>query len=237
VATSTAQVLVIDDDARHAASVRELLSAHGYRTDFIADADRHAGTVDTVRTDILIVALERSDAAGADVLRTLQRRNPALKAIIVSDTSSCDSVAPLLRLGVCDFLMKPYEPEQLVQSVRDALERSNAERARETSDRQRQAFLCALPDLVYLLDARGCFTFLGERLSDVFGFERESLLGRPWAELLDAALSESLRYRFDERRSGARATRGLDFEWHDPRGSLHVIELSGSAAPAGCCGT
>jgi PAS domain S-box-containing protein len=226
VTNATAQVLVVDDDERHAASVRELLWAHGYRADFEiggeAGLDRLAGE----RIDVLILDLDLPDIAGADVLRLLKANNAAVKTIVVSGESRCDDIGPLLRLGICDYLAKPYEPEQLVKSVSNALARSAEERERRAQWQQREAFIQALPDLVYLLDGQGRFAFISDRVSDVFGFDRNSLVGKPWTELLGEDLAEPLKHRFDERRCGARATRWLDFEWCDPRGVQHVIELS-----------
>ena len=223
---ATAQVLVVDDDERHAASVRALLSAHGYRADVEVCGSAGLDHLADTTVDVLILDLDLPDLAGADVLRLLKANNAAIKTIVVSGASRCDDIGALLRLGVCDYLAKPYEPEQLVNSVSNALARTGEERERRAQWQQRETFMRALPDLVYLLDARGRFAFISDRLSDVFGFDRHSLLGRPWTELLGEDLVEPLRHRFDERRSGARATRWLDFEWRDPRGVLHVIELS-----------
>jgi PAS domain S-box-containing protein len=240
VAIADAQVLVVDDDARHAASVRELLTAHGYRAACECAGD---GEFDRL-VDVLIVDLNLPKPNSADVLRALQARNPAVKTIVVGGAPNGAAIAELIRLGICDYLAKPYEPELLLQSVHRAFARTRAEQEQRAQPLQHEAFMRALPDLAYSLDAQGRFSFIGDRLSDVFGYDRDSLLGRPWADLLGPALVASLRHRFDERRSGERATRQLDFEWRDPSGGLHVIELSATGMyngerpkPAEFCGT
>ena len=119
-----------------------------------------------------------------------------------------------LRLGAYDYLPKPYEPEQLLASVRNALTRTRLEREnREMLDEKeavnrRDAFLInASPDLIYMLDVAGRFTFLNDQLRDVFGYDREALIGRDWNALVAPDLRSQLQHHIDERRTGQRAAR------------------------------
>ena len=77
-----------------------------------------------------------------------------------------------------------------------------------------------------MLDVAGRFTFLNDQLRDVFGYDRDALIGRDWNALLVPELRPQLQHHLDERRTGQRATQHLEFEYRDPRGRLHIIELS-----------
>ena len=128
---------------------------------------------------------------------------------------------------------KPYEPEQLLASVRNAVTRTRLEREnREMLDEKeaanrRDAFLInASPDLIYMLDVAGRFTFLNDQLRDVFGYDRDALIGQDWNALVAPDLRPQLQHHIDERRTGQRATQHLEFEYRDPRGRLHIVELS-----------
>jgi PAS domain S-box-containing protein len=230
---STAQVLVVDDDARHAASVRELLSAHGYSVEFEVEGAQGLRRVKADSIDVLILDLDMPNMSGIDVLQALGADASSLKTIVVSGESHIEKITPILRLGAYDYLPKPYEPEQLLASVRNAVTRTRLERENRTmleekeATNRRDAFLInASPDLIYMLDVAGRFTFLNAQLRDVFGYDRDALTGRDWTALVSPDVREQLRHHIDERRTGQRATQHLEFEYRDPRGRVHVLELS-----------
>jgi PAS domain S-box-containing protein len=230
---STAQVLVVDDDVRHAASVRELLCAHGYSVEFEIEGAKGLRRIKSDPIDVLILDLDMPNMSGMDVLQAIGSDNNGLKTIVVSGESHVEKITPILRLGAYDYLPKPYEPEQLLASVRNALTRTRLEREnramldeKEATNR-RDAFLVdASPDLIYMLDPAGRFTFLNAKLRDVFGYDRDALLGRDWTALVSPDLRQQLRHHLDERRTGQRATQHFEFEYRDPRGAQHIIELS-----------
>ena len=230
---TSAQVLVVDDDERHAASVRELLGAHGYSVEFEIEGLQGLRRLRSDPVDVLILDLDMPNLSGIEMLRALGARANELKTIVVSGESHVEKITPILRLGAYDYLPKPYEPEQLLTSVRNALARSRLERENKAmldekeAVNRRDAFLInASPDLIYMLDADGRFTFVNDQLRDVFGYDREALIGRDWQALVTADLRAPLEHHIDERRTGTRATQNLEFEYRDPRGRLHIVELS-----------
>ena len=230
---STAQVLVVDDDARHAASVRELLSAHGYSVEFEVEGAQGLRRAKADSIDVLILDLDMPNMSGIDVLQALGADGSSLKTIVVSGESHVEKITPILRLGAYDYLPKPYEPEQLLASVRNAVTRTRLEREnramldeKEAANRRDAFLINASPDLIYMLDVAGRFTFLNAQLRDVFGYDRDTLIGRDWTALVAPEIREQLRHHVDERRTGQRATQHLEFEYRDPRGGVHVLELS-----------
>jgi diguanylate cyclase len=230
---SSAQVLVVDDDAGHAASVRELLSAHGYSVDFELEGSKGLRRIKAEGVDVLILDLDMPNMSGIDMLQALGTDSDGLKTIVVSGESHVEKITPILRLGAYDYLPKPYEPEQLLASVRNAVSRTRLEREnrvmldeKEAANRRDAFLINASPDLIYMLDVAGRFTFLNDQLRDVFGYQREALIGRDWNALVAPDLRSQLQHHIDERRTGQRATQHLEFEYHDPRGRPHIIELS-----------
>ena len=58
------------------------------------------------------------------------------------------------------------------------------------------------PDLVYMLDRNGCFTFVNDRINSMLGFDREELLGRHFSELIEEEDLDVVNNLFNERRTG-----------------------------------
>ncbi|MFP6815642.1 MAG: response regulator, partial [Pseudomonadales bacterium] len=174
-------------------------------------------------TKVLILDLKMPGVSGLDVLEAIQDNGLDVKTIVVSGEGAVSTITPILRLGAYDYLTKPFEPQQLLVSVANApghfdLERQNhAMVARADADHKLHQFLVnASPDLIYMLDENGRFMFLNNKLRDTFRPTSEDLFGQPWQDLLGPGLDQTLEHRFNERRTGERATSGFQLIYSTP---------------------
>ena len=226
-------ILIVDDDSAHGASVRDLLAAHQYQAVCTTDNTAVAERLTDGRFEVLILDLNMPGITGIDILESLQKAQLDIKTIVLSGEKSLSTITPILRLGAYDYLAKPYEPQQLLTSVGNALDRTRLEQenttlaSRAAADHKLHQFLInASPDLIYMLDDKGRFSFLNEKLDDLFGVDRDDVLGQPWQQLIGTPLSEQLRFRFDERRTGKRATRNYEFDFTPASGRRRIFEFS-----------
>ncbi len=227
------RILVIDDDVRHAASVRDLLASSDYTVSIENDSEAGLQRLESGDVDILLLDINMPGITGIDILRRVAPERRGIKTIVLSGETDVAHLTPILRLGAYDYLPKPYAPAQLLASVRNAeirlqLERENQHiQAERDATSRRHAFLInASPDLIFVLDRDGNFTFINNKLKDIFNYDADSLIGRHWSELLEPSLRAPLERHMTERRTGERATRHLEFDYRDPEGRMHVIELS-----------
>lgn len=230
---ATQQILVIDDDPGMGRSVCQLLEQYGYTLEYVSEGKLGLSRLNETNFDILILDLNIPDMSGIEVLTHLKKLKHPVKTIVLSGESEVQVVTPVLRLGAYDYLSKPYQPAQLIGSVRNAiseqaLEHKNAALQIEREDtRKRYEFLLnASPDLIYLLNPEGQFTFVNNQLRQVFDFQDDEILGKTWNTLLEKQAANELQYYFNERRSGERSTKELEFTHTSVDGKQHTIELS-----------
>ena len=182
---------------------------------------------------MLILDLNIPDLSGLEVLAGVQRAGLNCKTIILSGENELSSVAPILKLGALDYLRKPFEPEQLINSVANAVARYQLEQEvvsmheqAEESARLYEFLLNASPDMIYMLDEKGRLKFVNHQLEGVFGGSDE-LIGSDWRTLFsDPELAARLGSQVAERRTGPRATIGEEFELTSDLGTTHALELS-----------
>ncbi|MBV1905298.1 MAG: response regulator [Pseudomonadales bacterium] len=230
---TTQQILIIDDDPAMGQSVRELLSHYGYEAEYASEGTVGLSRLTEEEFDVLILDLNIPDMSGIEVLTQLKALKKRVKTIVLSGESEVQVVTPVLRLGAHDYLSKPYQPDQLLGAVRNALSQLQLERENEKLQnerditRKRHEFLLnASSDLIYLLDEGGNFTFVNNQLEQVFGYRQNQLLGKSWRELLSVEKANLLEHHFNERRSGERSTQELAFDYISADGDKHCIELS-----------
>ena len=184
---------------------------------------------------VLILDLHIPDLAGIDVLAEIQARQLNVKTIILSGEEQLDSVAPILKLGACDYIRKPFDADQLINSLRNALSRYQLEqentRMQRTAENNADLYkflLNASPDLVYMLDENGHFKFANQQLSNLFQYQSDSLMGKPWQAPFEnqPSLEVALEHHVNERQTGLRATVAEQFEFRSDIGTKHALELS-----------
>ncbi len=227
-------ILVVDDDAAHAESVRQLLLAHRYSVEVETDPGTALRRAEANPPAILVLDLNMPGMSGVELLEKLVQVNHSTKAIVVSGEQAHTTMSPLLRLGAYDFIGKPFAPDRLLRSVGHALEQwqleqdHNAMKLREERTNELNRFLLdAFPDLLYMLDGDGNFTFINNRLEYVFETDRGALAGRSWQTLFsDPELRKRLQNQINERREGSRKTRQLEFEVRSRTGGTVLIQCS-----------
>ncbi len=233
-------ILIVDDDAGHARSVRELLAAHNYPADIRTSGAEGVEALIAAHAagnpfQVLLLDLHIPDLAGVDVLKRLNEEGLPTKTIILSGERELSAVTPILQLGAVDYLRKPTEPAQLVTSVANALQRFQLEADKQAMQKEARNnaelygfLLSASPNFVYMLDPDGHFRYVNHQLDGIFEDQPEKLEGQPWRSLFPAQpeLASTLDHKINERRTNVRATLNHEFEFTTELGSKHALELS-----------
>ncbi len=118
-----ARILVVDDDARIAASVRRALSYEGYEVAIVHDGPAALAEAGRRPPDLVVLDVMLPGLDGVEVCRRL-REGGADAAILMltARTEVPDRVAGL-DAGADDYLVKPFAYEELLARVRTLLRR------------------------------------------------------------------------------------------------------------------
>lgn len=109
------KILVVDDSDFQRDVLRMLLQGHGYvvvgeAKDGVEAVQRFGELQpDIVTLDIIMPCMD-----GVDALQKIKEINPSAKVIMVSSISDKDRVMDCLRLGAVSYILKPYEPEKIL---------------------------------------------------------------------------------------------------------------------------
>ena len=119
----TARVLVVDDEARILSMMRRVLEADGY--DVVLAGDGHAA-LDILRReqiDLVILDVMMPDLDGFDVCRTVRQESLVPILMLTARDGGADKVAGL-DSGADDYVVKPFENNELMARVRALLRRA-----------------------------------------------------------------------------------------------------------------
>ena len=121
------RLLMIEDDRRLAAMVRDYLGHNGFTITHAEDARQGLAALHEEAFDLLLLDLMLPDADGLELCRRIRRElGDASKMPIVMVTAKGDAMDRVvgLELGADDYLGKPFEPRELLARIRAVLRRS-----------------------------------------------------------------------------------------------------------------
>ena len=118
-------ILVVDDEPLVSQLIADILNRFGYgvlTADCGADAvnlyQKQHQEIDAVVLDVVMPVMD-----GKETLRRLRAINPQVVVIISSGHSHDNDADDLLKQGAVAFVQKPYRIADLMQAVKDAVER------------------------------------------------------------------------------------------------------------------
>ena len=215
---ATGRVLIVDDNAELAGSLRDVLLAA--RTDAeealdVVIASRGAEALERAsheRFDVALVDVKLPDASGVDLIVPLKRASPGSEVVLITGFGSVDAALAALRAGAYAMILKSFRPEELVTTVRQALGKVRLERGREELERRYRAVVELTDVMVVAIDANGRVVLFNRRAAHSSGVSAEEAFG---ADFVDGFVVEADRGRMREAIAVARSadrTRPRDTE-------------------------
>mgnify|MGYP000031126994 FL=1 len=125
---STLLVLVVEDEPAIASILSAYLERDGLRIRMAQDGEEALQSFRQLRPDLVLLDIHLPKVDGVDVLRMI-RNDSEVPVIMV--TALADDVDKLLalRLGADDYVVKPFNPPEVVARVRAVLRRTQAKPA------------------------------------------------------------------------------------------------------------
>lgn len=124
-------VLLIEDDALVAHGLAAGLRLHGFTVDHAATAAAAEAAVATAQFDICILDLGLPDADGSELLARWRARGWQTPLLVLTARDAISHRVRGLQLGADDYVLKPFDLEELVARVHAILRRA----AGRSSDR------------------------------------------------------------------------------------------------------
>jgi two-component system response regulator TctD len=120
------RLLLVEDNLSLSKWLKKLLQAENYAVDVVDDAETALNDVDMGQYDIALVDLGLPGLSGLELIKGIRRRRFTLPIIILTARSDLDSRVEGLNVGADDYLIKPFEIEELEARLRALLRRSAA---------------------------------------------------------------------------------------------------------------
>ncbi len=126
--TSPWRVLVVEDDAAVASLQRRLIDAVPEFRAVGTAANGEIGyrAIGALRPDLAIIDLTMPGGDGVTLLRRIRQEGLPIEVVVVTASRDASTIREVMHLGVVDYLVKPFAPERLWESLNAFALRSRA---------------------------------------------------------------------------------------------------------------
>ncbi len=121
-----ASILIVDDDPKFRKTLSDILKAKGYAPIAMVKGKTALDRVKEERPAVAIIDLRLPDMEGLKVMEKIKKRSPRTECIVLTGYGSQASAIEAVNLGAYGYMQKPYDAEQLVVTIRRAIEKREA---------------------------------------------------------------------------------------------------------------
>jgi two-component system response regulator PilR (NtrC family) len=120
--SSLGLILIVDDEPVIRDVLTQLLTSEGYEVEIAASGEEGLQKFSLRTPDLILLDLLMPGLDGIEVLKTVKKIQPQALVIIITAYASVESAIEAMKMGAYDYVQKPFKHEELLLTVRRALE-------------------------------------------------------------------------------------------------------------------
>ncbi len=118
------RLLLVEDDQNIAAALRSVLEAEGYALTHADRGERGLELATSQRFDVVLSDLKMPGLSGLELVQQLHHVRPQLPLILMTAHGTADTAITATKNGAYDYLLKPFEMDELLAVLDKAIESS-----------------------------------------------------------------------------------------------------------------
>ena len=119
-----AEVLVLDDEEIVCERLKSHLENNGFRVETFTESQRAIDRLSEKHFDVVITDLKMEGPSGLDVLQFVRKRMQGTQVIMITGYASIEAAREADYTGVYDFILKPFQLEEMGKLVKKAAKKA-----------------------------------------------------------------------------------------------------------------
>lgn len=125
-----ARLLLVEDDKMMGQAVKVALSQAGYVVDLVTEAEDAEAALEIIAYDAIVLDINLPGKSGLELAKDLRSRGRSIPILALTARDTTKQKVEGLNVGMDDYLVKPFELEELLARVRAILRRGHGKPAR-----------------------------------------------------------------------------------------------------------
>jgi two-component system response regulator PilR (NtrC family) len=114
-------ILIADDELSMRELLEYMLTKEGYRVSCAENGHKAITMIESTPFDLLICDIRLGDISGLEVLKATKKINPQTVVIMISAYTTTETAVESMNAGAFDFVPKPFNNQELKQTIANAL--------------------------------------------------------------------------------------------------------------------
>jgi two-component system, NtrC family, response regulator HydG len=158
------KILIIDDDKDLCFVLKRFLSKHGFEVLEATTGRAALEILDSVEPDLILCDFRLEDMSGSSILKKIKEKLPSVPVIIITGYSNIKTAVEVMKLGAMDYVTKPLLPDEILLTIRKALNKPQEEKP--AADGQEQDLTLKEQERINMLNAK---RYAADTSSHIFG--------------------------------------------------------------------
>ena len=134
----SAVILIVDDERLYGDVVAQRLKQRGFAADAVSsgpDALKRFEETNTI--EVVLLDLKMPVMDGIATLQLIKKKYPLVEVVMLTGDATIDSAIEAMKSGAFDYLVKPFDIDQLIDKINAAAKRKRDREARIREVRSR----------------------------------------------------------------------------------------------------
>lgn len=119
-------ILIVEDDITYGMMLKTWLGKKGFQVTSASSIARAQKYIESETVDLILSDLRLPDKDGIDLLKWLGEHGLQIPLIIMTGYADIQSAVQAMKLGACDYIAKPVNPDELLKKIGEALNASSS---------------------------------------------------------------------------------------------------------------
>ncbi len=128
---TSAHLLIVDDERSMRELLEYMLSREGYTISLAENGRKAVDMVTANNYDLILCDIRLGDITGLEVLRAAKQKSPGTVVIMISAYATTETAVEAMNDGAFDYVPKPFDNDELKQTIANALERKTLDAERQ----------------------------------------------------------------------------------------------------------
>lgn len=220
------KILLIEDDRALALTIINLLRVKGYDITHASDGAVGIQKAFEILPDLILCDISMKEISGYDVFNVLKESSATsmIPFVFLTAKSELKDIRFGMQLGADDYIVKPFEYDELVTSIATRL--NKAEASRRANEEKFIALSMISPYGIYIYQGDR-FIETNPSLSNILGYSRQELLQMGFVHLIADEQRQTMMDKINRCLQGFEKELHITFRAKHKTGSLINVEVYG----------
>ena len=129
---NTMKILVVDDEDIVLESCQAVFELEGFEVMLVPSADKAIEAMKNDNFALLLIDVKMPKHDGMYLMEKIKEQWPNIPIIVMSGYYTTETIKEAFKMGAANFIAKPFEPDELVKTVRQIIEKEERHGKKES---------------------------------------------------------------------------------------------------------